>query len=97
MVDWKAAKPDAEDQEAKAVFASAHDLRRSFGERWSSRIMPKELMELMRHKSIDTTMRFYVGQNADKTASILWAAYKEADENANMGTQSSERAEAEFQ
>ena len=38
--------------------------------------MPKELMELMRHKSIDTTMRFYVGQNADKTASILWEAYQ---------------------
>jgi len=77
VVDWKAAKPDAEDQESKAVFASAHDLRRSFGERWSSRIMPKELMELMRHKSIDTTMRFYVGQNADKTASILWAAHRD--------------------
>jgi integrase len=78
VVDWKAAKDDAEDQEPKAVFASAHDLRRSFGERWASRLMPKELMELMRHKSIDTTMRFYVGQNADKTASILWEAYESA-------------------
>src|SRR5262245_787397 len=27
-------------------FASAHDLRRSFGERWSSRVMPQVLMEL---------------------------------------------------
>ena len=42
--------------------------------------MPKELMELMRHKSIDTTMRFYVGQNADKTASILWEAYRESSQ-----------------
>ena len=33
-------------------------------------------MELMRRKSIDNTMRFYVGQNAEKTASILWDAYK---------------------
>ena len=78
MVDWKTPKPDAEDQSRKAVFASAHDLRRAFGERWASRIMPKELMELMRHKSIDTTMRFYVGQNADRTASILWAAHRES-------------------
>jgi len=77
VVDWKAAKPNAEDQESKPIFASAHDLRRSFGERWSSRIMPKELM---RHKSIDTTMRFYVAQNADKTVSILWAAYNEQNE-----------------
>jgi integrase len=77
VVDWKAPKPSAKDQSRKAVFASAHDLRRSFGERWASRIMPKELMELMRHKSIDTTMRFYVGQNADRTASILWAAHRE--------------------
>ena len=45
-------------------FASAHDLRRSFGERWAERVLPKVLMELMRHESIGTTMRFYVGQNA---------------------------------
>ena len=33
-------------------FASAHDLRRSFGERWAERVLPKVLMELMRHESI---------------------------------------------
>ena len=57
-------------------FASAHDLRRSFGERWASRVMPKDLMELMRHESIGTTMRFYVGQNAERTADAAWAAYE---------------------
>lgn len=76
VVDWKAAKPGADDGAPLPVYVSAHDLRRSFGERWSSRIMPKELMELMRHKSFETTMKFYVGQNADKTASILWEAYR---------------------
>jgi integrase len=76
IVDWKPAANAGD--EPTPLFASAHDLRRSFGERWSSRLMPKELMELMRHKSIDTTMRFYVGQNADKTASILWAAHRES-------------------
>ena len=38
----------------KIKFASAHDLRRSFGERWASRIMPPDLMVLMRHESIET-------------------------------------------
>ena len=34
--------------------------------------MPTILRELMRHESIDTTMRFYVGQNAEQTADELW-------------------------
>jgi integrase len=59
-------------------FASAHDLRRSFGERWASRVMPQVLMELMRHESIETTLRFYVGKNAERTADVLWAAHEQA-------------------
>ena len=55
--------------------------------------MPKELMELMRHKSIDTTMRFYVGQNADKTASILWEAYRESSESTTRGSSRAESVE----
>ena len=34
--------------------------------------MPTVLMELMRHESIDTTLRFYVGRNAQATADVLW-------------------------
>jgi hypothetical protein len=26
----------------------------------------------MRHDSIETTMRYYVGKNAKRTASVLW-------------------------
>ena len=55
--------------------ATAHDLRRSFGERWASRVMPQVLKELMRHESIETTLRFYVGRNAQTTAAILWEAH----------------------
>ncbi|WP_425399981.1 tyrosine-type recombinase/integrase [Aeoliella sp.] len=55
-------------------FASAHDLRRGFGFRWSRRVMPPVLQELMRHASIQTTMEFYVGQNAESTADELWRA-----------------------
>ena len=34
--------------------------------------MPTVLRELMRHESIETTMRFYVGQNTEATADELW-------------------------
>ena len=40
----------------KVKYASAHDLRRSFGQRWAARVMPQILMQLLRHESIDTTI-----------------------------------------
>jgi len=42
---------------ARVKYASAHDLRRAFGERWAARIMPAQLKDLMRHESIETTLR----------------------------------------
>ncbi len=38
--------------------------------------MPQVLKELMRHESIETTMRFYVGRNAHTTADAVWEAYE---------------------
>jgi hypothetical protein len=61
---------------ARNKFATAHDLRRSFGERWAERVMPQVLMELMRHGSIDTTLKYYVGKNAQRTTRILREAYE---------------------
>jgi integrase len=55
-------------------YASAHDLRRAFGRRWSKRVMPPVLKELMRHGNIATTMTYYVGADADDAAEVLWAA-----------------------
>jgi integrase len=52
--------------------ATAHDLRRSFGTRWSQKVMPRVLMQLMRHTSITTTMKYYVENNADSVAEELW-------------------------
>lgn len=57
--------------------ASAHDLRRAFGLRWALRVMPAVLQQLMRHESIETTMRYYVGRDAEVTADILWAAVEQ--------------------
>ncbi|WDI43970.1 tyrosine-type recombinase/integrase [Bremerella sp. P1] len=56
----------------KKKFASIHDFRRSFGERWSKRLLPQQLRELMRHESIETTLKFYVGIDAQRTAELLW-------------------------
>lgn len=61
--------------------ASAHDLRRAFGERWAARLMPAQLMELMRHESIDTTLSYYVGRNAERTAAILWDEDRKAEKS----------------
>jgi integrase len=37
-------------------------------------VMPQILKELMRHESIETTMRYYVGRSVQATAAILWQA-----------------------
>lgn len=70
---------------AHTKYASAHDLRRAFGSRWSLRVMPQVLMELMRHESIETTMRYYVGQNAQRTADAAWAAFEQGNISGNIG------------
>lgn len=70
----------------KVKYATAHDLRRSFGERWASRVMPQVLMELMRHETIDTTLKFYVGRNAMKTAGVLWEVHQNQADSGLGGT-----------
>lgn len=70
-------------------YASAHDLRRSFGERWAMRVMPQVLMQLMRHASITTTMRYYVGRNAQLTAEVLYDALEKSNILGNSHQKSS--------
>lgn len=60
---------------AKVKYASAHDLRRSFGDRWSRRVV---LQELTRHEDIQTTLKCYALANAERTAAELWEAHKKA-------------------
>ncbi len=38
--------------------------------------MPPQLMELMRHQNIETTLRYYVGVNAQENAQRIWAAFE---------------------
>ena len=55
-------------------FASAHDLRRAFGTRWSRSLSPARLKAMMRHAEISTTMRFYVDEDAEELADALFQA-----------------------
>ena len=48
--------------------------------RWAARAMPAQLMELMRHESIETTLRYYVGANAQRTNDAIWAAFRREQE-----------------
>lgn len=43
--------------------------------------MPPVLKELMRHESIETTMKFYVGQDAQSTAAELHRALNNQPES----------------
>ena len=57
-------------------FASAHDLRRSFGTRWAKRNIPiASLRKLMRHSNIQTTMEFYAIIDAQDLAGELWTNF----------------------
>jgi integrase len=70
---------------ADKKFATAHDLRRSFGTRWAQRVMPAVLQQLMRHAAIETTMKYYVGLDADRLASDLWRDWPESPEGDKSG------------
>lgn len=57
---------------ATGKHASAHDLRRTFGTRWAIKVPPVVLQKLMRHATIQTTMKYYVNLEASTVASVLW-------------------------
>ncbi len=77
---------------AEGKYASAHDLRRAFGNRWSKRVMPAVLKRLMRHADIGTTMAYYVDLDAAEVADQLWAAH--AKEAGNIPGNRGPKAEA---
>jgi integrase len=78
----------------KGKFASAHDLRRSFGLRWATRVLPQVLQGMMRHKDISTTMTYYVGSLAETTAAGIWSAWKR-EKRKSRGTRSGTKAGSE--
>lgn len=73
-------------------YASAHDFRRAFGERWSSEVMPATLQQMMRHRDISTTMKYYVGQNGQKAAADIYAAFSRKNQRSNTSGNTDENA-----
>jgi integrase len=61
---------------ADGKFASAHDLRRAFGTRWAPKVKPATLQLLIRHRSINTTLKYFVAQDADDVGDELWRDYR---------------------
>ena len=67
----KSAQIKVDEKGGQAIWASAHDLRRAFGARWARRVSSMVLKDLMRHASVSTTEKYYVGINAAETAALL--------------------------
>lgn len=90
-VSQPTAKPG---QPARPKWASAHDFRRAFGARLALQVRAPLLQLLMRHESIQTTLQFYVGSDAEAAARELWTLHVAAadtvkrtvEENANFPT-----------
>jgi len=59
---------------SRTKYCSCHDLRRSFGSRWATKVQPFVLKTLMRHSSITTTERYYVSIRSDSVADALYPA-----------------------
>lgn len=55
-------------------FASAHDIRRSFGQRWAKIVRPMTLQKMMRHSSLQTTLDYYVDMGDEEVGSELWGS-----------------------
>ena len=65
---------------ARPKWASAHDLRRAFGARLALQVRAPLLQLLMRHESIQTTLQFYVGSDAEAAARELWNLHSAAQD-----------------
>lgn len=79
-LQWVSARLSKIGEKAKVVvarkpklkYASAHDWRRSFGDRWATRVVPAVLQQMMRHADVKTTMEFYVGHESRRLAASVW-------------------------
>ena len=63
-------------------YASAHDFRRAFGQRWSERVSPRILQVLMRHESSITTEKFYLSRIDEVAVDDVWSHQEKASEMA---------------
>lgn len=59
-------------RESPVKYASAHDFRRAFGTRWAPKVRPLTLKAMMRHESLETTLKHYIGLTSADAGSELW-------------------------
>ncbi len=63
-------------QREKVVkYASAHDLRRSFIQRWSKRVPRRKLQLLARHRSYQTTEAYYLEDDREELGREMWRRF----------------------
>ena len=79
LPSFKAAGVKVDDKDGTEKFASAHDIRRAFGTRWAKVVPPGLLKELMRHASVTTTEKYYVGIQSDETSALLAGLANDTD------------------
>lgn len=72
-------------------YASAHDLRRAFGTEWARKVRPLTLKKLMRHKSLETTLRFYIGLDSADASAEVWASREVSRKTPANGTPRTKR------
>lgn len=65
-------------------FGSAHDIRRAFGTRWAMKVRPITLQRMMRHKSIETTLKYYVGLTSADAGAELWGCLSADGKDPNV-------------
>lgn len=56
--------------------------------------MPAVLQQLMRHENIETTLRFYVGSDADAMGDVLYAAVPKTLEKGDSVSDSVQKEKA---
>jgi integrase len=78
------------DPAGSPIWATPQDFRRTFGRRWAPRVPAVVLQEMMRHRSIETTRKYYLGEEAQRTADEVWRSY-EAVTGAGACNQSANR------
>jgi integrase len=80
---------------AEDRYATAHDLRRTFGSRWAKKVVPAILQKLMRDSSIKTTMSFYVDLAAEDIGDILRVEFSSGDTFGDTRRKKAKRAKVE--
>jgi hypothetical protein len=64
-----------------------------FVRRWASRAKPATLQLLMQHRSIETTLKYYVDQDADDVADELWRAFPNLGKSSGKSRRKSPHSE----